>query len=411
MLKKQEPEKEKAVDVLGCGGKEMIKVKDIIDSKYEIKEKLREGLFQVIEINLMTPFLIKEIALPPDSDVSEILSVLEELRKVNHRLFPKMVEIIKEEASVLVVMENVSGCCAAELGKEKRRPEIIIDHAFELCEGLAYFSSVPCSEKVSWRLSLKDVFIDGGRVCLHDFSIGQKKNIQKEQEAVILYVKEMLGESLKKMKKLNQRIEEYLQGEASYSGYSEIAEELERQLMEYNKAKKLNKLLTKAGVVAVVLLCLGLGVWKGISIVKPRADTQAASASTDVSIKLTKEPEKQKADPEVKKIVKTAFPKPQETKKISTPKPTDITDVPVKKETVTTNTPNKEVTVARTKTPIVQTRQPSSSGSGQSQRQQSVATRVPVTKKTEKKTEKPQEPDTLEINIEEESNMEIQIKE
>lgn len=411
MLKKQEPEKEKAVDVLGCGGKEMMKVKDIIDSKYEIKEKLGEGLFRGIEINLMTPFLIKEIALPPDSDVSEILSVLEELRKVNHRLFPKMVEIMKEETTILVVMENVFGCCAAEITKEKRKPEIIIDHALELCEGLAYFSSLPCSEKVSWRLSLKDVFIDGGRVCLHDFSIKQKKNIQKEQEAVILYVKEILGESLKKMKKLNQRIEEYLQGENSYSDYSEIAEELERQLMEYNKSKKLNKLLTKTGVAVMILVCLGFGVWKSRSIMKPGADTQAASASTDVSINPTKEPEKQKADPEVKKIEKTSSPKPQETKKISTPESTDITDIPVKKKTVTTNTPNKEVTVARTKTPIVQTRQPSSSGSDQSQRQQSVATRVPATKKPEKKTEKPQEPDTLEINIEEESNMEIQIKE
>lgn len=362
MLKKQEPEKEKAVDVLGCGGKEMIKVKDIIDSKYEIKEKLGEGLFRTIEINLMTPFLIKEIALPPDSDVSEILSVLEELRKVNHRLFPKMVEIIKEETSVLVVMENVSGCCAAELGKEKRRPEMVINHTLELCEGLKYFSSLPICEKISWGLSSKDVFIDGSRVCLQNFSIVQKKNLQKEQEAVILYVKEMLAESLKKMKKLDQKLEEYLQGENIHSSYSEIAEELERQLMEYNKAKKLNKLLTKAGVVAVVLLCLGLGVWKGISIVKPGADTQAASASTDVSINPTKESEKQKDDPEQKEAEKTDTPKPKETEKISTPEPTDI---PVKKENVTTNRPDKEETAARTKTPIVQTRQPSSSSQSQ----------------------------------------------
>lgn len=385
-----------------------MKVKDIIDSKYEIKEKLGEGLFRAIEINLMTPFLIKEIALPPDSDVSEILSVLEELRKVNNRLFPKMVEIMKEETTILVVMENVSGCCAAELGKEKRKPEIIINHALELCEGLAYFSSLLCSEKVSWRLSLEDVFIDGSRVCLHDFSIGQKKNIQKEQKAIILYVKEMLGESLEKMKKLNQRLEEYLQGETSYSDYSEIAEELERQLMEYNKSKKLNKLLTKTGVAAMILVCLGFGVWKGISIVKPGADTQAASASTDVSIKLTKEPEKTKADPEPKKAEKTNTPKPKETEKISTPEPTDTLE---EQEKVTKSTPDTESTVLRTKTPIVHTRQPSSPGSGQSQRQQSVATRVPATKKPEKKTEKPQEPDTLEINIEEESNMEIQIKE
>lgn len=385
-----------------------MKVKDIIDSKYELKEKLGEGLFRAIEINLMTPFLIKEIALPPDSDVSEILSVLEELRKVNNRLFPKMVEIMKEETTILVVMENASGCCAAELGKEKRKPEIIINHALELCEGLAYFSSLLCSEKVSWRLSLEDVFIDGSRVCLHDFSIGQKKNIQKEQKAIILYVKEMLGESLKKMKKLNQRLEEYLQGETSYSSYSEIAEELERQLMEYNKAKKLNKLLTKTGVAAMILVCLGFGVWKSISIMKPGADTQAASASTDVSINPTKEPKKTKADPEPKKAEKTNTLRPKETEKISTPEPTDTLE---EQEKVTKSTPDIESTVLRTKTPIVHTRQPSSPGSGQSQRQQSMATRVPVTKKPEKKTEKPQEPDTLEINIEEESNMEIQIKE
>ena len=411
MLKKQEPEKEKAVDVLGCGGKEMIKVKDIIDSKYEIKEKLGEGLFRAIEINLMTPFTIKEIALP-ENNISGILSVLEDLRKVNHRLFPKMVEIIKEETSVLVVMENVSGCCAAELGKEKRRPEMVINHTLELCEGLKYFSSLPICEKISWGLSSKDVFIDGSRVCLQNFSIVQKKNLQKEQEAVILYVKEMLAESLKKTKKLNQRIEEYLQGETSYSGYSEIAEELERQLMEYNKAKKLNKLLTKTGVAVMILVCLGFGVWKSISIMKPGADTQAASASTDVSINPTKEPKKTKADPEPKKAEKTNTPRPKETEKISTPEPTDTLE---EQEKVTKSTPDTESIVLRTKTPIVQTRQPSSSGSGQSQRQQSVATRVPATKKPEKKPEKPpekpQEPDTLEINIEEESNMEIQIKE
>ena len=108
----------------------MLQVKDVIDSKYEIKEKLEKELFQAIEINLMTPFLIKEIALP-DNDVSGIFSVLEDLRKVNHRLFPKIVEIIKEETFVLVVMKNVSGCCAAELGKEKRRVEIVINHALE----------------------------------------------------------------------------------------------------------------------------------------------------------------------------------------------------------------------------------------------------------------------------------------
>ncbi|MCI8410009.1 MAG: hypothetical protein HFJ09_12190 [Lachnospiraceae bacterium] len=392
-----------------------MKVKDIIDSKYEIKEKLGKGLFWVIEINLMTPFLIKEIELPPDGDVSEILSVLEELRKVNHRLFPKIVEIIKEETSVLVVMENVSGCCAAELGKEKRRPEMVINHTLELCEGLKYFSSLPICEKISWGLSSKDVFIDGSRVCLQNFSIVQKKNLQKEQEAVILYVKEMLAESLKKMKKLNQSIEGYLQGENSYSDYSEIAEELERQLMDYNKTKKRNKLLVKTGVAAVIVLSFGIGAWKGISIVKSGDDTQAASASsasTDININSTKEPEKTKADSDSKKVEKTDNPKPQATKKSSTPEPTNT---PERQENTAKSTPdieNTESIAVRTKTPAVQPKQPSQqSSSSQSQRKETVKKRLPATKKPEKKADKPQKQNTLEINIEEESNMEIQVKE
>lgn len=393
-----------------------MKVKDIIDSKYEIKEKLGEGLFRAIEINLMTPFLIKEIELPPDGDVSEILSVLEDLRKVNYRLFPKMVEIIKEETTVLVVMENVSGCPAAELGKEKRRVEIIINHALELCEGLAYFSSLPCCEKISWKLSSKDIFIDGGRVCLQDFSIVQKKNIRKEQEAVILYVKETLGESLKKMKKLNQSIEEYLQGENSHSDYREIAEELERQLMDYNKTKKRNNLLAKTGVAAVVLLCLGLGMWKGISIIKSGADTQAASASTSTedNIDSMKEPKKTQSDPDTKKVEKSDTPKPKTTEKISTPEPIN-TQIPERQETITKSTPDIENTASiavRTKIPAVQPKQPSQqSGSSQSQRKETVKKRLPATKKPEKKADKPQKQDTLEINVEEESNMEIHIKE
>lgn len=390
-----------------------MKVKDIIDSKYEIKEKLGEGLFRVIEINLMTPFLIKEITLS-DNNISEILSVLEDLRKVNHRLFPKMVEIIKEETTILVVMENVSGCPAAELGKEKRRPEMVINHTLELCEGLKYFSSLPISEKISWGLSSKDVFIDGSRVCLQNFSIVQKKNIQKEQEAVILYVKEMIGESLKKMKKLNQSIEGYLQEENSYSDYSEIAEELERQLMDYNKTKKLNKLLVKVGVAAAIVLSLGIGVWKGISIVKSGDDTQAASASTDININSTKEPEKTKADSDSKKVEKTDNPKPQATKKSSTPEPANT---PERQENTAKSTPdientNTESIAVRTKTPAVQPKQPSQqSSSSQSQRKETVKKRLPATKKPEKKTDKPQKQDTLEINIEEESNMEIQVKE
>lgn len=393
-----------------------MKVKDIIDSKYEIKEKLGEGLFWAIEINLMTPFLIKEIALPPDSDVSEILSILEELRKVNYRLFPKMVEIIKEETIVLVVLENVSGCPAAELGKEKRRVEIIINHALELCEGLAYFSSLPCCEKISWKLSSKDIFIDGTRVCLQDFSIVQKKNTWKEQEAVILYVKEMLRESLKKMKKLNQSMEEYLQGENSHSDYIEIAEELERQLMEYNKTKKRNNLLAKTGVAAVVMLCLGLGVWKGISIIKSGADTQAASSSTSTedNIDSMKEPKKTQFALDTKKVEKSDTPKTKVTEKISTPEPIN-TPIPERQETTTKSTPDIENTASiavRTKTPAVQPKQPSQqSSSGQSQRKETVKKRLPATKKPEKKADKPQKQDTLEINVEEESNMEIHIKE
>lgn len=149
-------------------GKETMKVKDIIDNKYEIREKLGERLFLAVEMKLMTPFTIKE--LPMDShDVSEMLSLLEELRKVNHRLFPKIVEIMKEENSILVVMERVSGCCAAELSKEKRKLEMIINHALDLCEGLQYFSSLLCSDNISWRIDKENIFMDGSRVHLQDF--------------------------------------------------------------------------------------------------------------------------------------------------------------------------------------------------------------------------------------------------
>lgn len=374
------------------GGKEMLQIKDIIDSKYEVKEKLGEGLFRATEIRLMTPFIIKEIVY--DDDVREILSILEELRKVNHRLFPKIVEIIKEENSVLIVMENVSGCCAAELIKEKRRPEIVISHALELCEGLEYFSSLSCSEKVSWRLSLKDVFMDGGRVCLQDFRIVQKKNLQKEQEDVIFYVKEMLGESLKKMKKLNRWLEEYLQGQNSYFEYNEIAEELERQLIEYNKSKKLNKLLIKTGVATAILGCFGFSIWKGISIVKQGADTQAASASTNT----TKEPEKTNAiptTPETKKIEKTASPKV--TMKISTLKPTDV---PTKKKTAVTSKPDTE-TVVRTKAPIV-TRKPAVISKPKK--------KIKVTQKPKiSKPKKPKVPQNVEIELEN-NDMEITVE-
>lgn len=126
----------------------MLKVGSIVDSKYEILKKIGQGgmsvVYLAIDNRLNKSWAIKEIRKESNLNnqvvVQSLLAEANMLKKLDHPALPRIVDIIEEQGSILVVMDYIEG---ESLNKVLEREgaqsqEQVIEWAKHLCDALDY---------------------------------------------------------------------------------------------------------------------------------------------------------------------------------------------------------------------------------------------------------------------------------
>ena len=118
----------------------------VLDGKYEILKEIGRGGMSVVyvamDLRLNKQWAIKEIRDDGSQDTQTLLKGLEReaniLKKVDHPVLPRIVDIIQKENKVYVVMDYVEGRTISEILKEQgaQNQEMVIEWAKQLSSAL-----------------------------------------------------------------------------------------------------------------------------------------------------------------------------------------------------------------------------------------------------------------------------------
>lgn len=252
----------------------MLQEKQMIENKYEVRKKLNDnGLYMVTDLRMMTLWMVKEISwkemnekfINGENNQETIIVELEQLKKINHRIFPKIVEILRAEEALYVVMEPVHGKPVQE---EKRRPEEIVTWAVQLCDGLKNTGQIEAAH-IRWKHGTEDIRQEDGNIRLWDFEIfsQEESSEAKELKEIAEFIRDMIGKKLKMSGKLKNIVQSCISGNGEYETYESLAETLERYVMEDKKRKKFKKQFCSAGAIVAIAAVL---VFSGNQILKSR---------------------------------------------------------------------------------------------------------------------------------------------
>lgn len=328
----------------------MLKEKELIENKYEVKKKLNDNhLYLVTDLRMMTSWMVKEISrekicekcLNVEEDQEAFISELEQMKKINHRIFPKVVEILKTEEYLYVVMEPVLGKKLSEA--EKKSQKEIVTWAIRLCDGFKKAEQVKMPH-IKWKYSMDDIRLEDGNIRLQDFDIFPEKEkiLSEEIKEVAEFIR--AGENLKLAKKLQVIIQKCMDGNEEYGTYERLSDALERYLIETAKKQKMKKRICSAGAIAamIVMIC-----FTGIKILNSKKVNLERQAKPPEKPKQTEDVQQTEKEGIVKKLQADA----KEVENFLKEKETDINMVPF--ETEKTKTPEIVSTKRPQKTPTV----------------------------------------------------------
>ena len=124
----------------------------VLDGKYEILKEIGRGGMSVVyvamDLRLNKQWAIKEIKDDGSKDTQTLLKGLEReaniLKKVDHPVLPRIVDIIQKDNRVYVVMDYVEGRPISEILKEQgaQPQEQVIEWAKQLGSALDYLHSM-----------------------------------------------------------------------------------------------------------------------------------------------------------------------------------------------------------------------------------------------------------------------------
>ncbi|MDO5155652.1 MAG: protein kinase [Eubacteriales bacterium] len=130
----------------------MSRVGTVIGGKYEILKKIGQGgmsiVYVAMDIRLNKQWAVKEIKKSKKQDTETLLRSLQMeaniLKKVDHPVLPRIVDIIHYDGTIFVVMDYIEGRTLNEvLKKEGAQPqEKVLEWAKELCSALDYLHSM-----------------------------------------------------------------------------------------------------------------------------------------------------------------------------------------------------------------------------------------------------------------------------
>lgn len=168
----------------------------VLDGKYEILKEIGRGGMSVVyvamDLRLNKQWAIKEIRDDGSQDTQTLLKGLEReaniLKKVDHPVLPRIVDIIQKENKVYVVMDYVEGRTISEILKEQgaQPQEMVIEWAKQLSSALDYLHSM--DPPIIYRdMKPSNVMLKpDGNVKLIDFGTAKEYKIENNADTTAL---------------------------------------------------------------------------------------------------------------------------------------------------------------------------------------------------------------------------------
>lgn len=372
----------------------MLKEKEVIENKYEVTKILDHiDLYEVTDIRMRTEWVMKEISIEEccanhtilQKDPETVISELEQLKKMNHRFFPKVTEIIRQENKLYVIMEKVSGTVAQDIEKKNCGTREVVNWAIQLCDGFEYMEQCTSDQGViRWKHGMGDMLIEGGSVRVQNFVIDGLKADGEEKQENIRDIGGFINYMLSG-KKFSGRLKKVVSGcrnaDTEYSDYKVLVEKLERYLLEQAKGKRLKKRGAFLAAVLVLVLLVGSAGINGAKILskkKTEKPEEQLGAIPTRSAEITQQPKQTPTHAPVTELPKISPDITEKTKRTKR----------VRKKRTVTAEPKK---MLPTNVPVITaapTRQPES--------KKIILTPEPTTKVTEK-------PNSMDVELEDNS--------
>lgn len=368
----------------------MLKEKEVIENRYEVTKLLNSiDLYEVTDLRMRTEWVMKEIFMEEycanntilQKDPEKLIGELEQMKKINHRFFPKVMEIIRKEKYIYVIMEKVSGTVAQEINKKKCGTREVVNWAIQLCDGLQYMEQSEISQRIIyWKYGMGDLLIEGGSIRVQNFEIKELEAEVKQEniENIGSFIVHMLDGQLKFSGRLKKIVGGCRKTDSVYDDYKELSEELERYLLERAKGKRLKKRGTILAAVLLLILVVGSAGINGIKIFSQKKTEKEEERSGPVPTKTAEITQKTKNTPTPASATKKPTISPIVT---TAPKETESAE----KKTAVTAEPRK---IVRTNAPVI-----TAAPDRQPKKRRVVTTARPKPKVTKK-------PDSVDIELE-----------
>lgn len=168
----------------------------VLDGKYEILKEIGRGGMSVVyvamDLRLNKQWAIKEIKDDGSKDTQTLLKGLEReaniLKKVDHPVLPRIVDIIQKDSRVYVVMDYIEGKPLSEVLKEQgaQPQEQVIEWAKQLSSALDYLHSM--NPPIIYRdMKPSNVMLKpDGTVKLIDFGTAKEYKIENNADTTAL---------------------------------------------------------------------------------------------------------------------------------------------------------------------------------------------------------------------------------
>lgn len=178
----------------------MADIGTVIDGKYEILKEIGQGgmskVYLAMDLRLNKQWAIKEIEKFVRDKSNEVMiqSLIAEanlMKKLDHSALPRIVDIISQKETILVIMDYIEGEPLSRLLEEEgpQSQEMVIDWAKQLCRALDYLHT--CNPPIIYRdIKPANVILQpGGSMKLIDFGTAREYKEGQKGDTVNLGTK------------------------------------------------------------------------------------------------------------------------------------------------------------------------------------------------------------------------------
>ena len=173
----------------------MTKIGTVLDGKYEILKQIGRGgmsiVYLAIDNRLKKQWAVKELRSNME-DIEGVLHSIENeadiLKRIDHPVIPRIVDILHENGVIYVVMDYVEGRTLAEIVKEEgaKEQETVIEWGIQLADALKYLHSM--NPPIIYRdMKPSNVMLKpDGSIKLIDFGTAKEFKVEKTADTTAL---------------------------------------------------------------------------------------------------------------------------------------------------------------------------------------------------------------------------------